>query len=78
MYFLVKSLRINAAHIVSNIVNKHILNPKNTLILLDALIQVIPRLTKTMSAQIVHKAIANARNEYNIFFVIILSLFHFN
>jgi hypothetical protein len=50
--------------------NKHILNPKNTLILLGALIQAIARLTKVTSAQIVHKDITRAINEYNIFFVI--------
>jgi hypothetical protein len=72
MFCLIKSLRINTTHIVSNTVNKHILNPKNTLILLEALTQVIPRLTKVMSAQITHKDIIRARNEYNIFFVIIL------
>jgi hypothetical protein len=71
MFCLIKSLRITPAHIVSNTVNKHILNPKNTLMLLEALIQVIPRLTKIKSAQITHKDIIRVRNEYNIFFVII-------
>jgi hypothetical protein len=71
MFCLIKSLIINPTHIVSNTVNKHILNPKNTLILLEALIQVIPRLTKVISAQITHRNITRAINEYNIFFVII-------
>jgi len=63
MFCLIKSLRINAAHIVSNTVNKHILNPKNTIILLEALTQAIARPTKVMSAQIIHKDITRAINE---------------
>jgi hypothetical protein len=50
MFSLIKSLRINTTHIVSNRESKHILNPKNTLIVLGALIQAIAKSTKIMSA----------------------------